>query len=123
MMKNYDQSVEINQNPNWLYIPDHPYIILIIGGSGSCKTNALLNLLKNQRPNWSNLFSRQGSIWIKESTAYQWKKKVEIKKLKNSKAFIDYSQTIVDVYENLEDNNPIKEGKVLIVFNDTIADM
>ena len=27
-MKNYDQSVEINHNPNWLYIPDHPYSIL-----------------------------------------------------------------------------------------------
>ena len=35
MMKNYDQLVEINHNPNWPYIPDHPYRILIIGGSGS----------------------------------------------------------------------------------------
>ena len=46
MMKNYDQSVEINQNSNWPYTPDHPYRILIIGGSGSGKTNALLNLIK-----------------------------------------------------------------------------
>ena len=38
MMKNYDQSVEINRNPNWLFIHDHPYRILIIGGSGSGKT-------------------------------------------------------------------------------------
>ena len=29
MMKNYDESVEIDQNPNWSYIPDHPYRILI----------------------------------------------------------------------------------------------
>ena len=49
MMKNYDQSVETNHNPNWPYIPDHPYRILFIGGSGSGKTNALLNLIKNQR--------------------------------------------------------------------------
>ena len=34
-------------NPNWPYIPDHPYRILI-GGSGSGKTNALLNLINNQ---------------------------------------------------------------------------
>ena len=34
MMKNYDQSNEINHNPNWLYIPEHPYKIFIIGGSG-----------------------------------------------------------------------------------------
>ena len=44
MMKNYDQSVKINLNPNVLHIPDHPYRILIIGGSGSEKTNVLLNL-------------------------------------------------------------------------------
>ena len=30
------------------YIPNHPYRILIIGGSGSGKTNALLNLINNQ---------------------------------------------------------------------------
>ena len=50
MMKNYDQSVEINHNPNWPYIPVHPYRILITGSSGSGKTNVLLNLIKNQRP-------------------------------------------------------------------------
>ena len=33
---------------NWPYIPDQPYRILIIGGSGSGKTNALLNLIDNQ---------------------------------------------------------------------------
>ena len=27
-------------NKKWLYIPDHPYRILIVGGSGSRKTNA-----------------------------------------------------------------------------------
>ena len=46
MMGNYDQSFEINHNPNWSYIPDHPYSILIIDGSGSEKTNVLLNLIK-----------------------------------------------------------------------------
>ena len=51
MMKNYDKSVKINHNPNWPYVPDHPYRILIIGGSGSGKTNVLLNLIKKQQPN------------------------------------------------------------------------
>ena len=49
-MKNYDQSVEINHKPIWLYIPDHPYRILIIGCSRSGKTDVLLNLIKHQRP-------------------------------------------------------------------------
>ena len=38
----------IEHNSKWPYIPDHPYRILIIGGSVSGKTNALLNLINNQ---------------------------------------------------------------------------
>ena len=49
--------------------------------------------------------------------------KVGIKILKNPKAFIDYSSTIDDVYENLEDYNATKKRRVLIVFHDMIADM
>ena len=49
-MNNYVLSVEINHNANWPYIPDYPYRILIIGGSGSGKANVLLNLMKHQRP-------------------------------------------------------------------------
>ena len=56
MMKNYDQSVETNHNPNWPYIPDHPYRIFIIGGSGSGKTNVLLNLITHQRPDIDKIY-------------------------------------------------------------------
>ena len=48
MMKNYNESVDIYHNPNLPYIPDHPYRILIISGSGLWKTNALLNLIKHE---------------------------------------------------------------------------
>ena len=50
-MINFDNYVNENKtkhNKNWPYIPDHPYRILIIGGSGSGKTNVLLNLRENQ---------------------------------------------------------------------------
>ena len=50
------------------------------------------------------------------------RKKVGIKKLKNSKAFINCSQTIDDVYENLEDYTLTKKRRVLIVFDNMIAD-
>ena len=71
MTKNYDQSVEISHNLNWPYIPNHPYGILIIGGSGSVITDVLLNLIKHQRPDIEkNLFICQRSIRIKVSIAY-----------------------------------------------------
>ena len=41
MMKSYDQFVEINHNPNQPYILDHPYKLLITGGSGSRKTRVI----------------------------------------------------------------------------------
>ena len=44
-------------------------------------------------------------------------------KFKKSKAFIEHSQTVDDVYENLEDYHPTKKNKMLIVFDDMIADM
>ena len=50
-MINFDDYTNKNKtqhNPNWQYIPYHPYKILIIGGSGSGKTNTLLNLINNQ---------------------------------------------------------------------------
>ena len=50
-MINLDSIAQENNkehNEKWSYIPDHPYRILIVGGSGSGKTNALLNLKKEQ---------------------------------------------------------------------------
>ena len=49
--------------------------------------------------------------------------KVGIKKFKNPKGFINYSQTNDNVYENLEVYNTTKKRRVLIVFEDMIADM
>ena len=98
MMKSFDESFKINHNSNWLYIPGHPYRVLIIGGSESSKTNVLVNLIKHQRLDMDkNLFKCQRSIWIKVSISYQRMGKVKIEKLENPKAFIEYSQTIDDV--------------------------
>ena len=49
VVKNCDQSVQINHNPDWPYISEYPHRILIIGVSGSGKTNVLLNFIKHQR--------------------------------------------------------------------------
>ena len=50
-MINFDDYVNEHKTDHdkiWLYIPNNPYRILIIGGSGSGKTNVLLNLIENQ---------------------------------------------------------------------------
>ena len=43
----YTKENKIEHNSKWTYFPDHPYKMLIVGGSGSRKTNALLNLINN----------------------------------------------------------------------------
>ena len=102
MMKNYDQSVEIDHNSNWTYILNHRYRILIIGGSGSGKTN----LIKDQRPDIDKIY-----LYVKDpfESKYQLpingREKIEIKNLKNAKVSIDYSQTIHDACKNLDDYN------------------
>ena len=51
------------------------------------------------------------------------REKVGIKNLEKPNAAFDYSQAIGDVYEKLENYNPVKKRRVLIVFDDMIADM
>ena len=75
----------------------------------------LLNLKKHQQPDIKDPFELKYQFHI------NGKEKVRIKKLKNPKALIDYSQTIKDVYENLKDYHPMKKRRVLIVSDDMIA--
>ena len=56
MMKNYDESIEINHNQNWPYIPDYSYRILIIVGSGVGGTIVFLDLIKHQRPDIDKIY-------------------------------------------------------------------
>ena len=84
-------------NQKWPYIPDHPYRILIIGGSESGKTNALLNLIENQLDiNKIYLYAKdpyeakyQHLINIRES--------VGLIRYNDPNAFIEYSNDIQDV--------------------------
>ena len=119
----YTNENKIEHNSKWPYIPDHPYRILIIGGSRSGKTNALLNLINNQ-PDIDKIY-----LYAKDpyETKYQYlinkREKVVLDYFDDPKAFMEYSNDIQDVYKNIEDYNPIKKSKVLIVFDDMIADM
>ena len=125
-MINFDDYVNENKtkhNSKFPYIPDHPYRILIIGGSGSGKTNALLNLINNQ-PNIDKIY-----LYAKDpyETKYQFlinkRGSTGLKHFKDPKAFIEYSNDMQDVYKNIDEYNIDKESEILIVFDNMIAPM
>ena len=90
-------------NKKWSYIPDHPYRIFITGGSGSGKTNTLLDLIKEQ--------DDIDKIYLDAKDLSEAKYKFLIKKreyagtqyFKDPNAFIECSNTMDDVYGNIDD--------------------
>ena len=95
MTKKYDESFEINHNPNWLY---------------SWLRNALLNFMKHQRSDIEKIY-----LYLKDPLKSMYRllingrEKIETKKLNNSRALNYYLQTF-DVSEHLEDYNSTKES-------------
>ena len=96
---------------------------MIIGGPGSGKTNTLLNLIKEP--------SDINNIYLYAKDLSQPKYEFLIKKYENAgvkhfndpNAFIQCSNTMDDVYENIDDYNSSRKRKILIVFDDMIADI
>ena len=119
----YTNENKINHNPNWPYIPDHPYRILIIGGSGTGKTNALLNLINNQQDIDKIYLYAKDPYEDKYQYLINKRESVGLKHFNDPKAFVEYSNDMQDVYKNINYYNPNKENKILIVFDDMIADM
>ena len=110
-------------NKKWPYIPDHPYRILIIGGSGSGKTNVLLNLINQQDHIEKNYLYEKDSSKPKYEFLIKKREDAGIKHLDNPNpnAFIECSMDVV--YKNIDEYNPSRKRKILIVFDDMIADI
>ena len=89
-------------NPNWPEIPNHPYPMLTIGSTGSGKTSALLNLI-NHEPDIGKIY-----IYAKDPSEanYQFlinkRENKDLKKFHDSKAFIEYSKDMDDIYKNID---------------------
>ena len=118
---NYTTENKIEHNPKWTYIPDHPYRILIVGRSGSGKTNALWNLIKNQLDIDKIYLYAKDPYERKYQYLINKREKVGLDHFKDAKAFMEYSNYMQDVHKNIEDYNPGKKRKILIVFGDMIA--
>ena len=125
-MINLDNIVNNNNekhNEKWPYIPDHPHRILIIGGSGSEKTNTLLYLINEQKDTDKIYLYAKDLSESKYEYLVKNRETAGIKHLNDSKAFIECSNTMNDVYANIDNYNPKRKRKILIVFDDMIADI
>ena len=125
-MINLDNIINENNeehNKKWPHIPDHSYRILIIRGSRSGKTNTLLSLI-NKQGDIDKIYSYAKDLSeSKYELLIKNRENAGIKHLNDSKAFIECSNTIDDVYENINDYNLSRKRKVLIIFDDMTANI
>ena len=110
-------------NEKWPYDPDHAYRIIIIGGSGSKKTNATINLINEQNDIDKIYLLAKDLSEPKYEYLNKKREDARIKRLNNPKTFIECSSTMIDVYVNINDYNLIRKRKKLIVFDDMIANI
>ena len=91
------------------HIPDPPYRILIIGNSGSGKTNALTNLI-NHKPDIDKYFLYPKNPY---EAKYQFlinkREYVGARLFNDSIAFTEYSNNMDNIYKNIEEYNPNKK--------------
>ena len=98
-------------NEKWPYIPDNRYRILIIGSSGSGKTNTLLNLINEQHDIDKIYLYARDLNKPKYEILIKKRKDTGIKHLNDPNAFIECSNTMDDVYENIHDYNQAGKEK------------
>ena len=121
-MINLDNSYK-EHNEKWPYIPDSLYRILIIGGFRSGKTNALINLI-NEEDDIDKIYLHAKDLSEpKHEILIQNREGVVIKHFNDPNAFIECSNTMDDVYGNINDYNPGIKRKILVVFDGVIADI
>ena len=130
-MINFDDTANENKtlrelcshNQKWSYISNHPYRVLIIGSSGSGKTNLLLNLINNQ-PDIDKIY-----LYAKDpyEAKYQYvtnkREKVGLNQYNDPKAFIEKQiKTIEDQEEKqikaIQDQGQVKTIKKYIYDNE-----
>ena len=119
-MLNLDNIVsnkKIKENNNW------PFRMLIIEPSGSGKTNTLLHLINNLHPIDKIYLYAKDTDKKKYQFLISKREQAGIKNLDDAHAFIEYSNDMDNVLHDINNYNKNRDKKVLIVFDDVIADI
>ena len=123
-MINFDDYANKNKtehNQKQPYVPDHQCRILIIGGSGYGKTNALLNLIDN-KPDINKIYlSAKDPYKANYQYSINKRENIGLNHFNDPKTFIGYSNGLQDVYKNIDEYNIDKECRILIALDDIIA--
>ena len=106
-----------SERDNW------SFRMLIIGPSGSGKTNSLLHLINNLHPFDKIYLYAKDLHELKKEYLINKREQAEIKNLNDPHAFIEYSDDMNDVLDDINNYNKNRDKKVLIIFDDMIADI
>ena len=112
-----NKNISSSEDKNW------PFRMLIIGPSGSGKTNTLLHLINNLHPIDKIYLYAKDIHEPKYEYLINKREQAGIKNLNDPHAFIEYSDDMSDVLDDINDYNKNRDKKVLIVFDDMIADI
>ena len=96
---------------------------MIIAGSGSEKTNALLNLIKEQDDIEKNYLSAKYLSKRKYEFLIKKRKNAGIKHFNDPNVFIECSNTVNNICEDIDDYKSSRKRKILIEFEDMIVDI
>ena len=121
-MLNLDNIVG-NKKKSSLEDNDWPFRMLIIGPSGSGKTNTLLHLINYLNPIDKIYLYAKDLYEPKYEHLINKREQVGIKNLNDPHAFIEYSDDMNDVLDDINNCNKNRDRKVLIVSDDMIADI
>ena len=113
----------VSNNISSLEDNDWPFRILIIGPSGSGKTNTLLHLINDLHPIDKIYLYAKNIHEPKYEYLINKREQAGIKNLNDPHAFIEYSDDMNDVLDDINNYNKNRDKKVLIVFDDMIADI
>ena len=102
---------------------DWPFRMLIIGPSGSGKTSTLLHLIDKFYPIDKIYLYAKDTDEDKYQYLTNKRKQAGIKNLNDPHVFIEYSSDMHDVLEDINSYNKKRDEKVLIIFDDMIADI